>query len=1175
MSLKVFKNKNKPTWAENKFFDFLIDELKDTNLEVGLFFNTFVDGTELDALIATEKGIFILEYKNFSGRLFASENDEWKLLKANGKEIELTHNKSRENVFQQVRRQRFSLKHLIDQKFSDIFPEDSIESKSTHHIGSYLIFEMLDSNSKLDMANKTRAWLSILSKEYFIKDFYHRRPSNLTFGKAEIFNLAKVLKMDQVIDDEEVSDKVSDSTCPVCLYSEDCHRKYLNGEVIEIDNRKIRIKSDDIIYNLHYNKNTSTPVFKVDNNILGSVKEDHFDDTELKILSSVFDHFNKRKLGSVEVNFFHLQALEEGDLEINSETLMIILPSWLYSVTSFTNLDFCERNVLTQKFSSAPNNNHLLRGSAVNEALGSIIENPTALEPAKDQSRSYVQSKVIELIASDTDPEEINQAIDTEVDTLGGWAENYNLRENKSTEEFIVSPKLGLKGKIDLVLKDNENRIVDILELKSSTPDYRTKSIKEYHELQVVSYGIMVLLRQGERFQDLNGESPSVIYSKADGDIRKPAKFDSEVFSKVFKYRNILLNSEFGLRLPNPYPHPMMFPNGCEKCSVKEICMDLCRIVQEEYCDPTCFKHPENLEIGTKCSLQTGLNKNIKSQFMDWIEILNDIKILNHKKYADIISAEQSTNISNGKILELTDLPFEESSTNKTYVYKLTLKNGNYSEFREFDVVLLSDKYDLEKAELNLGKIRRLTYDHCHIELNKKLQFVPKFIFPYYPDSSESVNFVGLYESFFGSEKLFNLIEESTLEDVLKNLNIELHQGVPGSGKTTKIVNKIIKLSEQGKKIFVATFTNKAIDNIHEKLIEEDENLDNKIHRFGSSHQKIDNTFSISADYNDVNAATQELEQKSIFLSTIHAANSELVKNVAKYDCVIIDEASQINIPMSFIPFSLSNNISLVGDHFQLPPIFSEQVVDQNNDKKSFLSIFETLWINSEGLINDDNRDYSNHQYRMAKEIIAYPSKLFYNNKITTDDIVELHLKEFIDSFNDEWKDSSISDIIDPSTPSLWLQVDSSDSNNNARLNQDEANHCNTIIDELLKSGIEPSQIGVISPFRLQVNTIKDKVFKSLGDERPEILDKLQIDTIDRFQGSQKDVIIISLCTSDSENNFLIKDLRRFNVALTRPRFKRIILGDLQSFVSTENENNEKIAGIINDGYTKFVEPSD
>ena len=155
--------------------------------------------------------------------------------------------------------------------------------------------------------------------------------------------------------------------------------------------------------------------------------------------------------------------------------------------------------------------------------------------------------------------------------------------------------------------------------------------------------------------------------------------------------------------------------------------------------------------------------------------------------------------------------------------------------------------------------------------------------------------------------------------------------------------------------------------------IEKDEKLSNKIHRFGSPHQDLDDTFSISADYNDVDAASQELEQKSIFLSTIHAANSELVNNVTRYDHVIIDEASQINIPMSFIPFSLSNNISLVGDHFQLPPIFSEEVVDQNNDKKSFKSIFETLWENSEGIIKDDDRNYLRHQYRMAEEIISYP----------------------------------------------------------------------------------------------------------------------------------------------------------------------------------------------------------
>jgi len=210
----------------------------------------------------------------------------------------------------------------------------------------------------------------------------------------------------------------------------------------------------------------------------------------------------------------------------------------------------------------------------------------------------------------------------------------------------------------------------------------------------------------------------------------------------------------------------------------------------------------------------------------------------------------------------------------------------------------------------------------------------------------------------------------------------------------------------------------------------------------------------------------------------------------------------------------------------------------------------------------------------MVKEIIAYPSLLFYSDKITTDAKVELEQKEFINSINNEWESSALSDVIDPNIPSVWLQVDSTDLDS-ARSNPGEADYCNKIIIDLLKTGVNPDQIGIISPFRLQVNTIKNNIYSSLGEENPDILDTIQIDTIDRFQGSQKDIILISLCSSDLKNNFLIKDLRRFNVAITRPRFKRIILGDLQSFVSTENENNEKIAGIINDGFTKFVEDSD
>jgi hypothetical protein len=356
----------------------------------------------------------------------------------------------------------------------------------------------------------------------------------------------------------------------------------------------------------------------------------------------------------------------------------------------------------------------------------------------------------------------------------------------------MISTRLGLKGKIDLVLKDDENRIVDVLELKSSTPDRRTGTIREYHELQVVSYGILVLMKQQTRFQDLNGETPSVLYSKTIDNIRRPARFDSDIFAKVFKYRNILLNSEFNLTLPEPYPHPMPYPKGCERCGQKSICMDICRIIQFDLCNPTCFKHPKNLQISTACSLQKGIDDNTQRSFRSWVNILNEIRIVNHKKYSDILTAKKSVNINNGKILELTDMPLLESTSNNKYLYKLFIKEGNYSEFRDFDIVIVSDKYNLEKANLDIGVIKRLTFEYCLIELNRKLEVMPKFIFPYYPDHLEYLNFAGLYKGFFGETKLYKLLTKTddNFASFLNDIKIELIQGVPGSGKTTEIVKK-------------------------------------------------------------------------------------------------------------------------------------------------------------------------------------------------------------------------------------------------------------------------------------------------------------------------------------------------------------------------------------------------
>ena len=125
--------------------------------------------------------------------------------------------------------------------------------------------------------------------------------------------------------------------------------------------------------------------------------------------------------------------------------------------------------------------------------------------------------------------------------------------------------------------------------------------------------------------------------------------------------------------------------------------------------------------------------------------------------------------------------------------------------------------------------------------------------------------------------------------------------------------------------------------------------------------------------------------------------------------------------------------------------------------------------------------------------------------------------------------------------------------------NIDEANICSKIIDRFVKYGQDVNQkIGVIAPFRRQVNEIKNLISMNIDD-----INKDLIDTVDRFQGSQKEIIIISICSGENDN-FLETDHRRLNVALTRSKSKRIIVGDI-------NKAGKGLRGILDDGYTKKI----
>ena len=151
---------------------------------------------------------------------------------------------------------------------------------------------------------------------------------------------------------------------------------------------------------------------------------------------------------------------------------------------------------------------------------------------------------------------------------IADWTDERVFKGQPKFEEFVISPKLGLRGKLDIVFKD-DSEILDIIELKSSKKDYFTKGIQFYHELQVVAYCMMVMLKQKK---PLSQSNPSVIYSKATGGIETNATLNFQTFSNVAKFRNILLSSNIGLKLPNEIDeYHAKYKKKCIACSNNDI----------------------------------------------------------------------------------------------------------------------------------------------------------------------------------------------------------------------------------------------------------------------------------------------------------------------------------------------------------------------------------------------------------------------------------------------------------------------------------------------------------------------------------------------------------------------------------------------------------------------------
>lgn len=350
---------------------------------------------------------------------------------------------------------------------------------------------------------------------------------------------------------------------------------------------------------------------------------------------------------------------------------------------------------------------------------------------------------------------------------------------------------------------------------------------------------------------------------------------------------------------------------------------------------------------------------------------------------------------------------------------------------------------------------------------------------------------------------------------------VSIH-GPPGTGKTRTLTAYIQYAVAEGQSVLVTAHSNQAVDNllVGDSTLQTPE--EDTLHALA---QDADTNLSIARVGNNSrnkvvreNYANRSIGGANVIAATTSGA-SQFDQN--KFDVAVMDEATQASRPATAIVLNCARKLVLAGDHKQLPPYCADESMQEED---MHISLFEYLLSRYDGISVLLGR-----QYRMNKEIAAFPNEAFYNGNLET---------------ADQCRDWTIDDI-DPITGIDIDGEEQQETYGNSLYNPQEAQAAAKQVQLLVQRGLHPTDIGIISAYSGQVKTIRN-IVNSLDIENSSQVD---IDTVDSFQGGEREAIIVSFVRSNSKGysgflEFPEEGARRLNVALTRARKRLVLIGN-------------------------------
>jgi len=886
--------------------------------------------------------------------------------------------------------------------------------------------------------------------------------------------------------------------------------------------------------------------------------------------------------------------------------LMIFEPDYLIDISSiaacFTEYSNSAINYLVNKIKPAAISAPILLGNFAGQLLDELVNNRTKDSIKYDESvKRFFKNHALDLATCNDINQHFHINAKQQLENLTNLvSKTFKELTNLQLDELILEPSflceiLGIQGRMDLLQADY--RI--LMEQKSGQRNFKTGKHKEAHYIQMLLYQAVLHYNYALKNEQI---ASFLLYSKyPDGLIEEgPAP---KLLFEALRIRNEIVKNELSY---------------IDEKSVKRIFEQLTpeylNIKQKDDKLWKGYQQPQLKKLLDSYHQATELEKAYFERFFAFVEkenILSKIGNPNNDNegfsriWNDTLEEKKQTGDIYHNLSIIEKRGMQQDSGYDEITFQLPTTEDCYiSNFRIGDIVIIYPY--IEQQEPNAlqtmvlrGSVKDIQNERIVTKLRAPQRNEQLFnkdkrwkwaIEHDFIESSYGAVYKSLY-SFFNAriERKELLLNQRQAEyDKRKTLNGEygpfnelvlkakqardyfLVIGPPGTGKTSfGLVNILTEaLTDEETSVLLSSFTNRAVDEICSKLVSHHI----PFVRIGSELScdpayKKDLLLNKVKECSNVNAIKQLLYNARVVVGTTSALTAKLnIFNIKHFDLAIIDEASQILEPQLLglicAQYKESNAIDkfvFIGDHKQLPAVVQQSARESEVEEDilrdiGIINCRESLF---ERLIKlqKDNPNISymlTRQGRMHPDVAQFPNKYFYEDKLFPIPLKHQQRELNYTAFD---KSNKLESII--ATQRVCFFASKGNSTPSVKINIPEAKKVAEIIytiwrlyDKCRKIFDANRTIGVIVPYRNQISTIRKELNKYNIDE----LQSITIDTVERYQGSERDIIVydftihkhyqLDFLTNNSfvENGNIID--RKLNVALTRAREQLFLIGN-------------------------------